>query len=254
MSAILGIGGIAFAIYYVIMFPSTKFHGYMDIPALILIGICPPCVMLLSHTLTDFHTGVSTLLSATFGTRRRIESEIINVLTQASAMVRAEGIGSLLRVRDRIRYDLLRDGVSLIVNDFTADEIRHNLSAKINAKQSRLALASNLFENMSKVCPGMGMVGTLIGLIAMLSNLTDPSKIGGGMAMSMICTLYGLSLGTFIYGPWGEKISLEAEKSLEIDMMVLEGVISLKGKKSSIHLHDIMKTYSKGKPAAGGQR
>ena len=245
MSPLLGISGIAYATYYVLMTPRVAYSGfYFDKPSLILLGVLPPCILLLSHTIGDLFTGIASLLKALFGRQVGVQKEVINVLTQASAMVRSEGIGSLMSIRDRVRYELLRDGLSLIVNNFTVEEIRHNLNAKINAKQSKLLLASNLFENMAKVSPGVGMIGTLLGLIDMMQNLgDDPSKIGGGMALAMITTLYGLILGTLFYGPCSEKISLEADKSLEIDLMVLEGVISLKGKKSSVHFKDIMKTY-----------
>jgi len=208
-----------------------------------LVGICPPSIMLLSHTLQDFGRGIFVLARALFRGQSRTHKEVINILTHASALVRSEGIGALMKIRDKVAYELLRDGISLILNDFTVEEIRHNLNAKINAKQSHMAMAANLFENMSKICPGVGMMGTLIGLINMLSNMADPSRIGSGMAMAMVTTLYGLLLGTTIYGPFGEKIAIEAEKNLEIDLMVLEGVLLLKGKKSSIHLKDIMKTY-----------
>src|SRR5690606_5370454 len=123
------------------------------------------------------------------------------------------------------------------------EEIRHNHQAKISAKQQRLAHAGNLFENMTKISPGVGMLGIVMCLISMMATLNDPAKIGAGMALAMITTLYGLILGTFIYAPCSEKISLEADRSLEIDMMVLEGVLTLKVKKSSVHLNDIMKTY-----------
>ena len=139
----------------------------------------------------------------------------------------------------------------LIVNDFKPEEIRHNLSARINAKQSQMALASNLFENMSKVCPGVGMIGTLLGLITMLSNMADPSTIGSGMALAMITTLYGIGLGTILYAPMAEKIQLQAEHTLEVDLLVMEGVMNIKGKKSSVHLKDIVKTYGKGKTKKG---
>ena len=245
MSPIIGLSGIAGSLYFVFTYPARGFQGYFDIPSFVLLVVAPPCIMLLSHTLQDFWVGTVTLIKTLFGGQAKVEKEVINVLTQSAAMVRGEGIGALVKVRNAIKYELLRDGVSLIVNDFTPEEIRHNLAAKINAKQQRLSLAANFFDNMSKLCPGVGMIGTLLGLIGMLSQLTDPTKIGGGMALAMITTLYGLLLGTLLYGPCGEKISLEAEKSLEVDMMVLEGVLGLKGKKSSVHFNDIMKTYSK---------
>ena len=254
MSPILAIIGIGWSLYFVFTSPSGGFQGYLDKPSLVLLGVMPPSIMLLSHTIKDFYVGFITLFKALFATSRK-EAEVINVLTRSSQMVRSEGIGSLVKVRGQVRYDLLREGLSLIVNDFTEDEIRHNLQNKINSKQMRMSLASNLFENMSKVSPGVGMIGTILGLIAMMINLKDPTQIGGGMALAMITTLYGLLLGTVVYAPCSEKISLEAEKSLEIDLMVLEGITSLKAKKSSVHMKDIMSTYSHGKQAQGqGQR
>lgn len=243
MSPLLAIAGIGYSLYFVFTSPSGGFQGYLDKPSLVLLGIMPPSIMLLSHSLKDFYVGFATLLKALFTTSRS-EKEVINVLTRSSQMVRSEGIGSLVNVRSQVKYDLLREGLSLIVNDFSQEEIRHNLQNKINSKQMRMSLASNLFENMSKVSPGVGMIGTILGLIAMMINLKDPTQIGGGMALAMITTLYGLLLGTVLYAPCSEKISLEAEKSLEIDLMVLEGVTSLKAKKSSVHMKDIMSTYS----------
>ena len=71
------------------------------------------------------------------------------------------------------------------------------------------------------------------------------------MLFRSITTLYGLLLGTILYAPFSEKIAIEADKILELDLLVLEGVLALKGKKSSIHLKDIMKTYGGGPKNAG---
>lgn len=250
MSLLVGIAGIAWSLYFTLTAGVTGFSGFFDKPSAALLLVMPPSVMLLSHTLTDFYVGASILLKSLFKPQGRYEREVIEVLTISSAMVRSEGIGSLMKVRNKVKYPLLRDGLSLILNDFTQEEIKHNIHNKINAQQMRMSLAANLFENISKLCPGVGMIGTLLGLITMMADLKSPDQIGGGMALAMITTLYGLLLGTLIYGPFSEKISLEAEKSLQIDLMVLEGVLSLKGKKSSIHMRDIMSTYSQQKKAA----
>jgi len=244
MSQLLGLLGIAFSIWYVISHPAAKFHGYWDPAAMVLLGFGPPSVMMLSHTLGDLIVGIKLLTSSIFSRHSQQQMEIINALTRASQIVKTDGLGALVPLRDQMHYDMLRDGFSLIINDFKTEEIRHNLMARINAKQTRMALAANLFENMSKLCPGMGMIGTLMGLIAMLSNMNDPTKLGSGMALALITTLYGLMLGTIIYGPWGEKIQIEAEKIHEIDLMVLEGMLNIRGKKSSIHMKDLVKTYA----------
>lgn len=244
MSMLIGLCGIVFSCWFALTQSQSSFTGFWDRPSAVLLGLMPPCIMLLSHTFSDLLMGIKLLFHSVSSKFQRNQTEIINVLTAANQLVRQEGLGSVIKLKDRVQYDLLRDGLSLIVNDFKAEEIRNNLLARINAKQSRMALATNLFENMSKVCPGVGMIGTLLGLIQMLSQMNDPSKLGAGMAMAMITTLYGLGLGTIVYGPWGEKIHLEAEKTHELDMMVLEGILNIKGKKSSIHMKDLVKTYS----------
>ena len=251
MSQLLGLIGIIASIWFVLANPSSNFSGYFDLPSIVLLGVVPPSVMLLSHTISDLILGGKLLFDAMFSRQRVHQAEIIQLLTQASSLVRAEGMGALVKMKERARYDLLRDGLALIINDFKTEEIRHNLTARINTRQSHMGAAASLFENMSKLCPGVGMIGTLLGLVAMLANMSDPSKLGGGMAMAMITTLYGLILGTMLYGPWSEKIQLEAEKKLETDLLVLEGLLNIKSRKSSIHLKDIVKTYgARGTPGA----
>ena len=121
MSPILGICGIVYSLYFVFSFPSKGFDGYYDKPSLVLLGLMPPAVMLLSHTVRDFFTGFVTLAKSLFRTQSGVQKEVIDILTSSSALVRSEGIGSLVKVRDRIRYPLLREGISLIINDFTAE-------------------------------------------------------------------------------------------------------------------------------------
>lgn len=247
MSALLGLAGICFALWFAVSHEGTGFHGYLDPSGMVLVGLGAPCIMLMSHNITDFFTGARLLGSSMVSRLHRHHEEVIETLTTVSKTVRSEGLGAVLPFRDKARYELLRDGLSLIINDFKPEEIRHNLMARINAKQSHMQLAANLFENMSKVSPGVGMIGTLMGLIGMLSNMADPARIGSNMALAMVTTLYGLVLGTIVYAPWAEKIALEAEKSLEIDMLVVEGVLNIKGKKSAVHLKDLMKTYGTAK-------
>ncbi|MBP6217639.1 MAG: MotA/TolQ/ExbB proton channel family protein [Oligoflexales bacterium] len=245
MSSLIGFAGIIFGIYFTLTHHGTGFKGYFDGTALVLLGILPPSIMLLSHRLSDFRTGFKILIQSIFNDTMKQQAQVINALTICSAKVRSDGVGALVAERSKLRHPLLEDGVSLILNNFTAEEIRHNLAAKISTKQQHMALANNLFENMSKLSPGVGMIGTLLGLIKMLSQLADPETIGSGMALALVTTLYGLLLGNILYGPFGEKIAIEAEKIRELDLLILEGVLALKGKKSSVHLRDIMKTYGR---------
>ena len=245
MSQILGLSGICYALWFVMTHPAKGFSGYFDEHAFIMLSIMPPSIMLLSHTTSDLLLGLKLLISACFKRQKNTQQEIVQILTMTLKAVRQDGLGVVAKVRGHVSYDFLREGLSLILNDFKPDEVRYNLDAKIEAKQMRMQTAANLFENMSKLCPGVGMIGTLFGLIHMMSHLDDPTKLGGGMAMAMITTLYGLILGTCLYGPCGEKIIIEADKILENDRLVLEGVLHIQEKKSTLHLQDLVKTYGR---------
>lgn len=253
LSSLLGLLGICGSIYYAFTQEGGGFSGYLHPGAIVLLGVGPPSVMLLSHSLTDFAVGIKILLSAMTNRLAGQHDVVIETLTQASKAVRADGMGAIIPIRDKCQHQLLKDGLSLIINDFRPEEIRHNLMARVNAKQTQLSLASNLFENMSKVSPGVGMIGTLMGLISMLAHIEDPAKIGSNMALAMITTLYGLIMGTIFYGPAGEKIALESERHLEIDHLVVEGILNIKGKKSSAHLKDLVQSFASSKAGQPGK-
>jgi chemotaxis protein MotA len=247
LSFLFGIMGFSAAFAFVLFNHAEKFSGFYDKSAMFLLVVAPISVMFISHGFMDFFRGVKTLFSMAFFNQAKEMTNIANMLTQFSSAIRMEGMGVLAQGKNQVKNQLFREGITLILNSFTAEEIRHNLIAKINTRQNQYSHSANLFESLGKLCPGMGLVGTIIGLVQMLSNLTDPTKIGAGMAVSLLATLYGLILGTVIYTPMSEKITMYAEKTLQLDTMIMEGVLLLKEKKSHAHVRDVVNTYSHGK-------
>ncbi len=253
LSVFFGLSGFAFSFWFVLTFHGDKFSGFFEKSAFVLLLCAPISVIFMSHSFVDFFAGLKTLFTMAFLNQTKEMNTIANQLSQLSSAVRSEGIGVLARQKEGVKNLFFRDGLTLILNSFTPEEIKHNMCAKINAKQTQFSHAANLFESLGKLCPGMGLVGTIIGLVQMLANLSDPSKLGAGMAVSLLATLYGLILGTVIYTPLSEKITIYAEKSLQLDTMIMEGVILLKEKKSNAHLRDVLSTYQNhgAKPNAG---
>ncbi|MEN9528250.1 MAG: hypothetical protein RI932_123 [Pseudomonadota bacterium] len=245
----VGLSGFACSLWYLLQHGSNQFQGFWDPAAAVLLGVGPLSVILMSHSFVDFVAGIRTLVSIAFLSQKKEMNQIANQLSTMTSAVRTEGVGILARYKEHIRNPLLKDGVTLILSGFTPDEIRHNLTAKINTKQTEYMHASSLFENLGKLCPGMGLLGTIVGLVQMLSNMSDPTRLGPGMAIALLTTLYGLLLGTVVYTPVSEKISIYAEKTLQRDLMILEGVMLMKEKKSHAHLRDVLSTYSNTPPA-----
>jgi chemotaxis protein MotA len=227
---------------------------FYDRDSLILLLVGPVAVIFMSHSFIDFFSGVRTLASMAFLNHSKEMNNISNLLTQLSQAVRADGIGVLAQHKERINNPLFKDGLTLILNGFTPDEIRHNLVAKINTRQNQFNQAANLFESLGKLCPGMGLLGTIIGLMKMLKNMSDPKSLGPAMAIALLTTLYGLVFGTVLYMSVAEKVRIYAEKSLQLDTMILEGVLLLKEKKSGAHFRDVLNTYgtNAGTPRGAG--
>lgn len=246
ISILVGLIGFGFSIWVAMTQPFGKQGGYIDYSSAVLLLVGPPSIIFMSHNFLDFFRGIRVLFGMATLSQRREMNQISNELTQLSASVRTDGMGVVAQFKDKVRNPLFRDGLQLILSSFNTDEIKHNLVAKINAKQSQFSHAQNLFESLSRLCPGMGLLGTIIGLVQMLANLDDPKLIGPGLAIALLSTLYGLIMGSAVYGPIAEKIMIHAEKVRELDIMVLEGVLLLKEKKSNAHLRDVLNTYASG--------
>lgn len=249
LSNLLGLSGFAYAFYFVVTNHATQFNGFYDKSALVLLLLAPLSVILMSHGTRQLLDGVRIIFSMAISNQQKEMLNIANILTALGHAVRQEGMGAVNQYKSQAKNQLFREGLTLILNSFTADEIRHNIIAKINTRQAQMHSASNMFETLGKLCPAMGLVGTIAGLVLMLSNLSDPTKIGAGMAVSLLATLYGLVLGTVVYTPVAEKIHNSAEKTRQLETMILEGLILLKEKKSQAHLRDVIGTYSEnGRP------
>lgn len=244
ISVLVGLSAFGWTLWYMIFHGGNNFQGFWEPSAAVLLGVAPIAVMLMSHSFLDFFAGLRTLLSLAFLNQKKEMNTISNQLSTISFAVRTDGIGILSKFKPQLKNQLFRDGVTLILSGFTAEEIRHNLTAKINSKQTQFTHAINLFESLGKLCPGMGLLGTIVGLVKMLSHMSDPAKLGPSMAIALLATLYGLVLGSVVYTPIAEKISIYAEKTLQLDLMILEGVLLLKEKKSQAHLRDVLSTYS----------
>jgi chemotaxis protein MotA len=256
LSVIVGLGGFLYMCTHIM---GKDLKLFLDREALMLLGIGPILVIFMSHSFLEFLSSLRTVFSMAFINQGKEMNQISNHLTHLSQAVRSDGVGVLAQHKEQVKNPLFRDGLSLILNGFTPEEIRHNLIAKINTRQNQYNMAANLFESLGKLCPGLGLLGTIIGLVKMLYNMNDPKSLGSAMALSLLATLYGLIFGSVLYLSICEKIKIYAEKTLQLDTMIMEGVLLLKDKKSGAHFRDVLNTYGSinGKKAvhsgAGGQ-
>ena len=108
-----------------------------------------------------------------------------------------------------------------------ADGLRAILEKEIDNVRGRHSIGKGVLESMGTVAPAFGMMGTLIGLVLMLRELDDPSKIGVGMATALITTFYGVLLANLIFLPMSGKLDIRSKEETLLKELIVEGVVSI---------------------------
>ncbi|MRJ03142.1 MAG: motility protein A [Epsilonproteobacteria bacterium] len=134
--------------------------------------------------------------------------EMINFLVEATKKARKEGILALEADIDRF-YDqdkILGNIMRMLIDGQSMDEIEANFDSAIAQEDKKLSTEIAVWDALGELFPALGMIGTLIGLIQMLQNLSDPAALGPGMAVAMITTLYGAILANILCIPVSKKL------------------------------------------------
>ncbi|PYI51243.1 flagellar motor protein [Paenibacillus flagellatus] len=152
---------------------------------------------------------------------------LIEELVDMAVVARREGV---LALEDRAQQHpnaFLREGLQMVVDGTDPDVLRQILEVEIEAKEKRHQNCAKLFEAAGGYAPTMGIIGTVMGLIHVLSNMSDPASLAGAIAVAFTATLYGVGSANVLYLPIANKIKVRSEELVaEMDMM-LEGMLAL---------------------------
>jgi chemotaxis protein MotA len=156
------------------------------------------------------------------------EEQLINELVGFSDRARREGLLALEDNLDQVENEFMRKGIQLVVDGTDPEIIKNILYNDLNQIQERHESGIKLFDDWSKIAPAFGMIGTLIGLIAMLVNLgADQSVIGRGMSVALITTLYGSFFANLVLIPMKSKLEDRDKDETRAKEIVIEGILSI---------------------------
>ena len=148
----------------------------------------------------------------------------------------------------KIENKHLSFGIQMLVDGIDNAEIVRTLEIRMESLDRRHETGQKVFRFMASVAPAMGMIGTLIGLIQMLKNLSDPDLIGPAMAVALLTTFYGAVMAFVIFKPIVEKLEERTINEKEIIQIVLTGVDGIYRGMSRITLEEKLNTYLSHKP------
>ncbi|MHA1565031.1 MAG: motility protein A [Alphaproteobacteria bacterium] len=178
--------------------------------------------------------------------RASLNAEVGRVIRWAY-MVQKDGIITLeAEAKNTPGWDggFLLFGVELILSGYNGEETRRILSNTIESAYERSLVRAGILRNMAATAPAFGMIGTLVGLIVMLDTMSDdPSKIGAGMAVALLTTLYGVLLARLMFGPAANKVQQREDISRFRNYLIVDGLAMLADKASPRHIQDRMNSY-----------
>jgi len=151
----------------------------------------------------------------------------IRKLVEWSGISRKQGLLGLEPVLGRETDPFLRRGLQLVVDGNSPDAIRATLEVDMQVRESADLRAARVFEGMGVYSPTLGIIGAVLGLMAVMQHLADPSQLGHGIAAAFTATVYGIGMANLLFLPMANKLKVAVHAHAHVHAMLIEGLIGI---------------------------
>lgn len=221
---LVGIGCIVYSI--ISSSGGSGASGYIDVPSLVIVIGGGVAATVISYSLPQV-LSIFSIASKAFVSKNLSSQEVIEKFLEMSKVSKKEGLLALEKYIENEDNEFLKKAVSMTIDGTTKETIRDTLTNEVDYLRLRHAQSQGIFETFAAQFPAWGMIGTLIGLVALLSNLDDPSAIGPSMAVAILTTLYGSLLANFVCNPIAKKLETRSTEETVIQELIIEGTLCL---------------------------
>ena len=201
-------------------------QSFVHIPSLAITIGGMLCATLIHFSLPQF-LGIFSVVKKTIVTKIPPPSELIQNMVNFAAINRRDGALALEQEIPKINDLFFIKGLQMLVDGQESEPIRDLLDLEIEKLQDRHSTGKKILEFMGAAAPAFGMVGTLIGLVQMLKNLSSPDQIGAGMAVALLTTFYGAFSANLIFIPLAGKLGIYSKAEITAKEMIVEGVCAI---------------------------
>src|SRR6056297_1619447 len=221
---------------------NAPFSAFIDIPSfLVVVGgagaaamICFPMASLLKSPII----AMKVLLN-----KRENRVALIKQIVELAEIARRDGLLALDSKVAEIENPLIKTGIQMAVDGSTPEVVEEVLRTEVEAIQTRHREGKSIMDQLGRFAPAYGMIGTLMGLIMMLQDMSDPSGIGAGMAVALITTLYGAIVANVFFSPFAEKLGLMSRNEQLSMEIAIRGVMAIQSGESPRAIDQKLQTY-----------
>jgi chemotaxis protein MotA len=223
---IIGVIAALLAIVVATVMDGNSFGALIGPSSLVLVLLGTFGVTLAGFQITDLSRVPKALTTALFG-KVGPPTEIVSRLVAAAETARREGVLALEPMLEEIDDSFLRSGLQQVVDGLDGEAVKDMLEIEIASIEERHGTMIGFFKTLGGFAPTMGMIGTVIGLINMLGNLSDPSQLGLGLSVALLTTLYGVVFANLIFLPVSNKMQRLHDAEMTTKELALDGVLAI---------------------------
>jgi chemotaxis protein MotA len=213
---------------------------FVNVPSLLIVIGGTIFAVMAKYSLGQF-LGAMKVAGKSFKTKLSSPEEIIVEVVELADIARKGGLLSL--EGKEVSNDFLQKGIQLLVDGHDPEVVKSMLSKDVKEGVARHAIGKAIFVNIGDTAPAMGMIGTLIGLVQMLSAMDDPKSIGPAMAVALLTTLYGAMVANMFALPVADKVALRSDEEARIQSMIIDALLSIQAGQNPRVIQGLLKTY-----------
>lgn len=200
------------------------------------------CATMTSVTMADFVGGLKSL-GLIFKPVNVNVPEMITKIIELSNVARKEGLLSLEEAAGNLEDEFMKKGIMLIVDGTDPELVRGILETELNSINDRHKTRWGFWDTLGAMGPAWGMIGTLVGLVCMLQNMSDPTSIGPKMGVALITTFYGSMLANWICAPASNKMQSNNSTEMQSKEIMIEGLLSIQAGENPRVIEEKLKSF-----------
>lgn len=218
---------------------------FVNIPSLLIIVGGTICVLVMSFPFSTLKT-IGAVIKEAFTQYKYAPMDDINTLMELSEKARREGLLALENYSETSDDEFLKRGLSLLADGVDREALEASMLSAIHHTQKRHRSGASMISMIASVAPGLGLVGTYVGLIPMLVDMRDPDKLGPMMAIELVSSFYGGLLANVIFSPMAKKLQSKSAQEKERNELILEGILGIhEGKNPRLIREDLLAYLTK---------
>lgn len=236
-----GMLAVVAVIVTLIMLDGGNFRAYYDIHAIVVIFGGATAATMVRYPFSVVSHGLTMGMKMSFSMRTMHPRELIEEVTRVAEVVRKNGPIALENVQ--VEDTFLAQGLRYIADGYDKEFIRETLEKDRDIFLQHLEEASKIYKAIGDCAPAWGMIGTILGMVTMFANMSDPSKLGPAMSIALLATLYGAVVANAIATPIGDKLHVKMEEEDIARSLIIDGILQIRDSKSPTLVREMLSAY-----------